>query len=148
MPVQTFRYLACGGSNTLLGLFLYSFSYNFILGKKVVYLGIIALKPYIAALFLSFLVTFPVGFYLSMYVVFQGSYLKRQVQLFRYFVVVISCMIINYICLRIFVGALGWYPTPSQLLTTCIVVLFSYFSQRYFSFRTEKKATDVQSIRA
>src|SRR2546423_8588075 len=81
MPLQTYRYAACGGCNTFIGLFIYFISYNFILQKRTVFLGFIAFKPHIAALFMSFLFTFPVGFYLSMYVVFQGSYLKKRVQL-------------------------------------------------------------------
>ncbi|MFL5787418.1 MAG: GtrA family protein [Flavisolibacter sp.] len=138
LPHQTYRYAACGGSNTIIGLFIYFFSYNFILLKHNLSLGFITFKPHIAALFISFLFTFPVGFYLSMYVVFHGSYLKKRVQLFRYFLVVLGCMFINYLCLKLFVEVFNWYATPSQMLTTCIVVLFSYFSQRYFSFRSEK----------
>jgi len=140
MPLQTYHYAACGGTNTLAGLIIYFLSYNFLLQKKILHLGFIAFKPHIAALFISFLFTFPVGFYLSMFVVFQGSYLRRRIQLFRYFLVVIGCMFINYVCLKIFVEIFGWYPTPSQLLTTVIVVLFSYYTQRHFSFRSEKTA--------
>src|SRR5206468_11074019 len=103
MPLQTFRYAACGGSNTTLGLFVYFIAYNYILKKKIVYLGLIAFKPHIAALFFSFLVTFPIGFYLSMFVVFHGSYLRKRIQLLRYFMVVMGCMLINYILLKIFV---------------------------------------------
>ncbi|GAC1419949.1 MAG: hypothetical protein NVS1B13_21820 [Flavisolibacter sp.] len=135
MPLQTFRYAACGGSNTCLSLFIYAISYNFILKKQILDLGFVALQPYIAALFIAFFITFPIGFYLSMYVVFHGSHLKRRVQLLRYFLVVIGCMVINYVLLKIFVGIFNWYPTPSQLLTTAVVILFSYFSQRYFSFK-------------
>jgi len=137
--LQTYHYAACGGGNTVAGLFIYFFAYNYILHKQVLHLGFIAFKPHIAALFISFLFTFPVGFYLSMFVVFQGSHLRRRVQLFRYFLVIVGCMTINYICLKIFVEAFGWFPTPSQLLTTGIVILFSYFTQRHFSFSTKKK---------
>jgi hypothetical protein len=139
MPLQTFRYAACGGCNTALGLLVYFIAYNYILKKKIVYLGLIAFKPHIAALFFSFFVTFPIGFYLSMFVVFHGSYLRKRIQLLRYFMVVMGCMLINYILLKIFVEQLGWYPTPSQVLTTGIVILFSYFSQRHFSFRAPKE---------
>jgi hypothetical protein len=139
MPLQTYHYLACGGSNTLLSLLLFSISHNFIFKNEVVDLGFIAFEPYIAALGVSLVVTLPIGFYLSMYVIFQGSYLRRRTQFFRYFSVIMGCMVINYACLKFFVGYLGWFPTPSQVLTTGIVILFNYFSQRHFSFKTEKK---------
>ncbi len=148
LPLQTYHYAACGGVNTVLGLAVYFISYNYILLKDIVDLGFIAFKPHIAAMFVSFCFTFPVGFYLSMYVIFQGSYLRKRIQLLRYFLVIVGCMIINYICLKVFVEKFGWYPTPSQLITTGIVILFNYFSQRYFSFRKDKKALEAEGLSA
>lgn len=139
LPLQTFRYAACGGGNTLFSLFLYFISYNFIFHKQLVDLQFITFKPHIAALFLSFVITFPIGFYLSMFVVFQGSPLRKRTQFFRYFLVVLGCIVINYAGLKLFVEVLGWFPTISQVLNTGIVVLFSYVSQRHFSFKSGAK---------
>jgi putative flippase GtrA len=143
MPLQTYHYAACGGVNTLLSLSVYFVSYNYILHKQVLDLGFIAFKPHIAALFMSFVVSLPVGFYLSMYVIFQGSYLKRRVQFFRYFIVIIFCMLIDYIGLKILVEYLGWYPTIAKLVNTIFIILFNYFSQRHFSFRVRKAPVRV-----
>jgi putative flippase GtrA len=148
MPLQTYHYAACGGGNTALSLLIYFLSYNFLLNKQVLHLGFLAFKPHIAALFIAFLITFPIGFYLSMYVVFQGSPLKRRTQLFRYFLVVMGSMTINYFCLKIFVESFGWYPTPSQILTTVIVICFSYFSQRHFSFKVHRPVAQAGQVRA
>ena len=147
MPLQTYRYAACGGANTSFSLFIYFIAYNFIFNKEVVQLGIFAFKPHIAALFFSFFASFPIGFYLSLYVVFQGSELRKRIQLFRYFLVALGCILINYVFLKIFVEGLGWYPTPSHVLTTGIVILFSYFSQRHFSFKGSvvKKGIDIKN---
>jgi putative flippase GtrA len=135
MPIQTYHYAACGGSNTLLSLIIYYLSYNFVLQKQVVHLGTIAVSPHIMALLISSAVTLPIGFYLSMYVVFQGSYLRRRIQLFRYFLVVLCCLVLNYVLLKFFVEELLWYPTIAQVVNTIIIVFFSYVSQRHFSFR-------------
>lgn len=146
MPLQTYHYAACGGVNTALTLLVYFISYNYIFEKQVFDLGFVAFEPHIAALFVSFLVSLPVGFYLSMYVIFQGSYLKRRTQFFRYFAVIIGCMIIDYVGLKIFVEVFGWWPFPSKLLNTVIVILFNYFSQRHFSFKTAPvPATTIDS---
>ena len=138
MPLQTYHYAACGGGNTALSLFLYFIGYNYILKKQIVHFGSIAVSPHVMALILSSIITLPIGFYLSMFVVFQGSYLKRRIQFFRYFLVVIACLILNYIFLKIFVEILGWYPTISQIANTLIVVSFSFLSQRHFSFKVQK----------
>lgn len=138
MTLQMYRYAACGGGNTLFNILLYYVIYHYVLKAQIVHFGFMAFEPHIAAFIIAFCFTFPIGFYLSMFVVFQGSYLRRRVQLVRYFLVAMACLILNYILLKIFVEGLGWYPTPSLIVTAGIVVLFSYLSQRHFSFRLTK----------
>lgn len=145
MPLQMYRYAACGGGNTALNIFIYFITYNFILQKQILDLGLIAFTPHIAAFLIAFCITFPIGFYLSMYVVFQGSFLKRRVQLFRYFMVAMVCIVLNYILLKIFVEQFRWYPTPSMIITTGIVVLFSYLSQRHYSFKGNRKVVPQEA---
>ena len=138
MPMQTFRYAACGGGNTLLDIFIYFISYNFILEKEILYTPIGAISPYIAAFFIAFAVSFPMGFYLSRNIVFPGSHLRGRVQLFRYSLLVVVCIILNYVCIKLFVEQFGIYPTVSKILTTVIVVSFSYVTQKHFTFRARK----------
>lgn len=142
MPLQTYHYAACGGSNTVLSFLIYSTFNNFVFKKPYIHIGMLALKSYNAALFVAFLITFPIGFYLSMYVTFHGSYLKRRVQFARYVLVIIGCLIINYIFLQIFVQGLKMNETIAQIPTTAIVILFNYFSQRHFSFRAGKPSVE------
>lgn len=143
MDKRTFHYAACGGGNTLLSIFLYFVTYNFILKKQVLHLGTVAFKPHIAAFLISFIITFPIGFALSKYIVWRESTLKGRIQLFRYFLLVMVCVVLNYIFLKIFVEYFHIYPTISQILTTLIVVVFSYVSQKHFSFRTKEVSLEV-----
>jgi putative flippase GtrA len=136
MPIQTFRYAACGGGNTLLDIFLYFISYNFILKKQIIFTPIGAISPYIAAFLMSFAVSFPTGYLLNRYIVFPGSILRGRIQLFRYFLLVVVCVYLNYIFIKLFVEYFSIYPTISKILTTVIVVSFSYFTQKYFTFKT------------
>jgi putative flippase GtrA len=150
IPIQTFRYIACGGGVTVLGLFIFFVSYNFLLepyvhvemiaGKteEVVVIGGINMTRYIAAYIMSFLVGFPTGFFLSKFVVFQESHLKGRVQLFRYATLQFLNIVMNYYLLHFFAGWCGFWATPSQTLTTAIIAVFSYFFQRHISFRTKK----------
>ncbi len=144
MPLQTFRYGACGGGNTLLNIFIFFILYNFILKKQIVHLSFVAISPHIAAYIISFFITFPIGFYLSLFVVFPESHLRKRIQLFRYFLVVIICILLNYFFLKLFVDKFGWYPTPSLILTSAIIITFSYFSQRHFSFRQKNNQTVIR----
>jgi putative flippase GtrA len=137
MNLQTFRYAASGGANVLLGFTVYFISYEFILHQKELDLGIYAFKGHSAALFISFCVTFPIGFFMSKYVVFSDSKLKGRVQLFRYFMICLFNLALNFILLKILVEKAHVYAVLAQFLTTGIVILFSYLAQRHFSFRAE-----------
>ena len=137
MPLQTFKYAACGGSNTALDITLFAFTYNFILQKKVIDLKLLSMSPHIAAFFIVFPITFSTGFLLSKYITFNESPLKGRIQLFRYGVTVCVCIVLNYIFLKIFVDGLGLYPTPSKILTSGIVVIYSYFSQKHYTFKAK-----------
>ncbi|WP_037361121.1 GtrA family protein [Asinibacterium sp. OR53] len=136
MPLQTFRYAACGGFNTCLDITLFFISYNYILQKQPVHVGFLTIGAHIAAFLIGFCITFPIGFYLSRYVVFQATSVAKREQLGKYFMVVLGCLFLNYGFLKLFVDVLHWYPTPSKLITTLFVVAFSYVSQKHFTFKT------------
>ena len=92
MPLQTFRYAACGGFNTCLDITLFFISYNYILQKQPVHFGFLTIGAHIAAFLIGFCVTFPIGFYLSRYVVFQATSVAKREQLGKYFMVVLGCL--------------------------------------------------------
>ncbi len=145
IPLETFTYAVCGASNTTFDIFLYFISYNFILKKEVVDLGFVAISPHIAAFIMSFCISFPTGFALNKYITFNKSKLKGTKQLFRYGLVVSTCILLNYLFLKLFVEVFFWYPTPSKIVTTIIVTIFSYFSQKYYTFKTLKE-TEHENI--
>jgi putative flippase GtrA len=138
MPLHTFRYAACGGGNTVLGLLIYYAGYHFLFDRTVVDLGFYAFKPHMAALFLSSAVSFVVGFILNKYVVFTGSYLRGRVQLFRYLLTFSANVILNYFLLKLLVEVFRWPVMLSQIITIAVVVTISYVLQRHFTFRGHK----------
>ncbi len=139
LPLQTYRYAACGGFSLALSVISYPLIYNFLFKQQIVRIGSIAISAHIATLYLNILITTPIGFYLSMFVVFQGSELPKKIQLFRYILVVIGCAILNIVLLKLFVEVFHWWSTPSYYLTVVLVTTFSYIAQRFFSFRKKNK---------
>jgi len=93
---------------------------------------------------ISFCISFPTGFFLMKNVVFTGSTLHGRVQLFRYFVLVSICILLNYIFIKLFVEKFGIYPTVAKMLTTVIVISFSYLTQKHYTFKahSETPSTD------
>lgn len=143
VPIQTFRYAVCGGGNLVLDIILFYIGYNFIFQKKVFDLGFIAMEPYNAALVMAFSITFPLGFLLSKYIVFNGSRLRTYVQLVRYVLIVAINLFLNYALLNILVQYLHFYPTIAKVFITVFIVIFSYLSQKHFTFRQKRTNGDV-----
>jgi putative flippase GtrA len=135
LPLQTFRYAVCGGSNMLLDIALFYISFNFILHKQILNLGFVSIKPYNAALGMAFCITFPLGFLLNKYIVFNLSYLRSHIQLFRYILIVAVNLLLNYLILNLLIQYLHFFPTIAKIFATAIIVIFSYLSQKNFPFK-------------
>lgn len=135
---HTFRYLATGGSTFAAGIVIYYIVYNFVLRQQDIRLGGLLITAPIAALAIESIITFFIGFLLNKYLVFTQSNLKGRVQLFRYGSVVVTNILLNYAFIKVMVEAFGFYPTVSKILTSIILAVFSYFSQKHFSFRVKK----------
>jgi len=137
IPLKTYRYAVCGGSNMVLDATLYFICFHFVLHKQNLDLFFFVLSPHIASLFIVFPITFCIGFLLNRYIVFTGSNLPLKAQFVRYFTVGILALLISYASMKLFVDILLFYPTPSRLLTIIITVLFGYIMQNKFSFKTQ-----------
>lgn len=138
--LQFFRYGVSGVSNMAFDWVLYFTTYNFVIQKKLVHLGFVTLSPHIASLLITFPITLFTGFLLQKYVTFTASTMRGKDQLVRYIAVVAANLLINYFGLKLFVDVLGFYPTPSKMLVTIVTVIFSYFSQKKFTFQIKNEA--------
>ena len=140
IPQQLFRYAACGGGNMVLDWVLYFLLYNFVIGHELVYITLpfnseLCLTPHIMSLLIVFPITLLTGFWLNKYVTFTQSSLRGYKQLWRYILIVIVNLLVNYFGLKLFVEVCGIYPTPSKMIVTIITVIISFFGQKYFSFK-------------
>lgn len=135
LPLKTYRYAVCGGSNLVFDMVMYFLCYNFVLQKQNVDLYFVVLSPHIASLFFVFPITFLTGFALNKYITFQDSNIPSRIQLFRYLLVGLSGFVLSYCCMKILVDLLGIYPTPSRFITIVVAVIYSYILQNKFSFK-------------
>lgn len=139
LPKETYRYALTGGLNMVLDIFLYFIFFNFVLDKQIVELGFIAISPHIAAFLFVFPITFSTGFYLAKYVTFTQSKLHGKKQLMRYGISVGGSIILNYLLLKLFVEHFYILPTLAKIITTLIVVVYSFLAQKFYTFKTGKK---------
>jgi len=162
MPIQTFRYAACGGANMVASFLVFTTVFHFVAGQydvdlwlttfKVSYsnvegarvlmmdFGFVAFKAHSFALFCSTVSAFIIGFFLNKFVVFTSSNLRGRIQFFRYFLSSLSSFCINYFLLNFLVLYLHVYPVLAQVIVTVIVVTISFFMQQYFTFKVREEA--------
>ncbi|MET3113974.1 putative flippase GtrA [Pedobacter sp. CG_S7] len=137
LSLHTFRYIASGGTTAATGIVVYFIAYNLILEQNDVHVGSLLITAPIAALGIESFITFLIGFILNKYLVFTQSNLKGRIQLFRYGSVVLTNILLNYAFLKVLIEAFNFYPTIAKIITTAILALFSYFSQKHFSFKVK-----------
>jgi putative flippase GtrA len=101
----------------------------------MLHLGFVTFSSHIASMLIVFPFTFISGFLLQKYVTFSSSKLKGRVQIIRYLSVVLANLLINYTGLKILVEFIGLFATPSKMIITVITTIFSYFSQKKYSFK-------------
>ena len=114
---------------------LYFLVYHFVLRQEMLHLGVVTFSSHIAALFITFPVTFLSGFLLQKYVTFSTSELRGKVLLFRYFQVLLANLLLNYLGLKILVEFIHFYATPSKMVVSIFTTIFSYFSQKKYTFK-------------
>lgn len=136
MSIQFFRYGFIGASNLVFDWILYFVIYNFVLQKQMLNLGFVTISSHIASLGIKIPIVLFSGFMLQKYVTFSYSELRTRIQLFRYLIVFLVNLTINYIGLKILVDYFGFYPTPSNMLISIMTVAISYYSQKHYTFKT------------
>ena len=132
-----FGYGLCGAINMALDTLWYFIIYHFVIAESFIDLGVVVISAHIATLFIVFPITFFTGFWLNRHVAFRVTEYKTRGQLFRYAISVVGSIVINYICMKLFVETFDFWPTPSKMLTTVISVVYSYLVARYFTFVKE-----------
>ena len=132
---NVFAYGLCGAANMTLDIIWYFLIYHFVIAERFVNLGIVVVSPHIASLLLVFPITFFTGFWLNRNVAFRATQFSSRGQLIRYAISVGGSILINYVCMKLFVECFDIWPTPSKMLTTVVSVIYSYLAAKYFTFR-------------
>jgi len=138
IPTQTFRYLACGGTNTVLGIVIDSLAYNHLFHRQPLHIASsMSIAAEVAAWIITMSITFPAGFLLSRHVVFPESNLHGRKQLFRYALTTATFLVMSYLLIKLFAYCLPTVNQTVRYTAVCIITtVFSYITQRLFTFKT------------
>lgn len=109
--------------------------YHYIVAERFIDLSFVVMSPHVASLVVVFPITFFTGFWLNRNVAFRVTEVGSGMQLVRYALSVVGSILLNYVCIKLFVEVLNIWPTPAKALTTAVCVVYSYLAGRYFTFK-------------
>ena len=133
----TYYYAACGTGNLVLSWILFFIFYQFVFQKRNFHIEFADdfISAYTLSSIVCFIIAFTIGFLLMKYVVFTKSELKGRIQLFRYGLSSLITWVSHWTILKSFIVLLGIFPSIANVISSCIVVVISYFLQKKFTFK-------------
>ena len=132
---EIFGYGVCGATNMVLDAVWYFIIYHYVVAERYVDIDFVVISPYIMSLIIVFPITFFTGFWLNRNVAFSATSERGTRQLMRYALSVAGAIVLNYLCMKLFVEHLDIWPTPSKILTTVVSTIYSFLAAKYFTFR-------------
>ena len=131
--IKLLLYLFVGGTAALVEWALFYIFINYVLNS----LGLSLTALTMLATSLAFCLSTLYHYFLGNVLVFDsGSRYDRSKGLSLVFLVSIMGLGFNLLLMYIFVTLLGWQPMLSKVLTSCIVVVWNYFSRKKWIFRS------------
>ena len=136
LTFEQFRYIACGGFMAMFDVFMFYVCYNFIFKGLFIDIGPWHMSPHVASMWLPVPLILCMSFLLSRFVVFTETNLKKTTSMFRYLLLAISCFLLNFGLIKLFVEVCHMHPVVSKIACTALVAVYSYLTQKYFTFKT------------
>jgi len=138
---KIFRYFISAGVATWVDITVYFLAYNY-LYKKLDFdlFGMYVVSAPSASLLLSYTIGLLTNFTITKMLVFKESELAIYKQLFRYVIVAIFVLILNYIAMRFLIRQLDWFPTIARAVSAISIGLLSFVIHKSFSFKMNSKS--------
>jgi putative flippase GtrA len=133
---KVFRYFISAGIATWVDITVYFLAFNYIYQKMDIdFFGMITITAPTASLILSYTMGLITNFTITKFMVFKESELETYKQLFRYILVAMVVLVLNYFLMNFLIGTLHWYPTIARAVSAVSVGLLSFVVHKTFSFK-------------
>lgn len=135
------RYFVSAGTATGVDVLSYFLAYNFLFKKEGLPVAGIVITAPTLSLAVSYTLGLLTNFMMTKHLVFFESDLHTRKQLFRYVIVALLVLFLNYVLMTFLIRQANWYPTIARACSAVVVGLISFVVHKFFSFRisAEKK---------
>lgn len=136
---KLFRYFISAGLATWVDITVYFLAYNYLYQKSdIAVFGIYTISAATASLLLSYTMGLLTNFLITRYLVFSESELEFHKQLFRYVLVALLVLALNWLLMRFLIRTMDWWPTLARACSALGIGMLSFVIHKTFSFRMGK----------
>lgn len=137
---KVFRYFISAGIATVVDISVFYISFNYLFKKQPVFFTdhLVFAAPTLS-LVLSTTCGVTTNFLITKIFVFHESTLKTHKQVFRYLVVAMFVLGLNYLFMTFLINQLDWFPTVARTIAALSIGVLSFVIHKYFSFRVNNK---------
>lgn len=137
---KLFRYFISAGLATWVDIMVYFMAYNYLYQKTdISVFNLFTVSAATASLFLSYTMGLLTNFLMTRYLVFGDSELEFHKQLFRYVLVALLVLALNWVLMRVLIREFDWWPTLARATSALCIGLLSFVIHKTFSFRMTGK---------
>lgn len=138
LRLKVVRYFFAASSATLVDVSVYFLAFNYIYHKENIYFfDFFVLSAPTASLILSYTCGLITNFLITKFLVFTDSDLKTYHQFFRFVLVALGVLVLNYAFMSILIRQFEWYPTIARAFSAIIIGVLSFITHKTFSFRVK-----------
>lgn len=138
---KLFRYFISAGLATWVDITVYFLSFNYLYQKSDISIfNLYTVSAATASLFLSYTMGLLTNFMITRYLVFNDSELEFHKQLFRYVLVAVLVLAMNWLLMRLLIRGFDWWPTLARATSALAIGMLSFVIHKTFSFRTNKRS--------
>ncbi len=137
---KVFRYFLSAGVATIVDISMYFIAFNYIYQKSDIHVfGSFTIAAATASLLLSYTLGLITNFLITKFLVFHESDLETHKQLFRYILVALVILVLNYVLMRFLIRNLDWFPTVARAFSAIAIGMLSFIIHKTFSFKVSKE---------
>jgi putative flippase GtrA len=133
---RVFKYFIAAGVATVVDVGLYYLCFNYAFDKQpVTLLGSFVLKATTISLMISYSCGLVTNFSISKFLVFTDSDMKTTSAFFRFVMVALFVLVLNYFFMDFLIHQMMWYPTFARAVSALSIGVLSFLFHKFFTFK-------------
>ena len=140
LKLKVVRYFFTAAFATVVDVSVYYFAFHYLYRNHDINIfNLFVISAPAASLILSYTCGLVINFWISKHYVFKESDLRTHHQFFRFLMVALFVLGLNYLLMTFLIKHAHWYPTMARAFSAVSIGVISFIIHKTFSFRASAK---------